>query len=349
MDTKQEQTANTSSRDETIAPSTIMHNAHAVYPSFAMLAAMQLDVFTPLKDGPMQAGTLATALDVQEDKLTPLLYSLAASGLLKMERDLFSNTAETDKFLVRGRPDYIGGLSGFYSKVWHAAMNTAESIRTGKPKQKIDWHALPENELLFFFQSQFHSSIRAGKELADRLDFSEFERLLDAGGGTGGVSIGICKKFPRIRATVADLPKVTDITGQFIAEAGMSDRIRVSPTDLCLNSPDGQYDLRYDLAILRALIQTLSKEQAQKVIKHIGQSMVPGGQIYIFGSILENSRLSPLSSLGAGLVFLNVYDDGKAYTENEHREMLLNAGFADITVEHEALVDGMGIVSARKQ
>jgi len=345
MDTKTEQTGSTPSRDETIAPSTIMRNAFAVYPSFAMLAAMQLDVFTPLKDGPMQAGTLANALDVQEDKLTPLLYSLAASGLLKMESDLVSNTGETDKFLVRGHPDYIGGLSGFYSKVWHAAMDTAESIRSGKPKQKIDWHALPENELLFFFQSQFHSSIRAGKELAGRLDFSKFERLLDAGGGTGGVSIGICEKFPRIRATIADLPKVTDIAGQFIAKAGMSDRIRVSPIDLCLNSPDGQYDL----AILRALIQTLSKEQAQMVIKHIGQSMVPGGQIYILGSILENSRLSPLSSLGAGLVFLNLYDDGKAYTENEHREMLLNMGFTDITVKHEALVDGMGIVSARKQ
>jgi hypothetical protein len=345
MDIKAEQTGNTPSRDETIKPSTIMRNAYAVYPSYAMLAGMQLDVFTPLTDGPMQAGTLANALNVREDKLTPLLYSLAASCLLNIESNFFSNTDETDKFLVRGRPDYIGGLSGFYSLVWQAAMNTAESIRTGKPKQKIDWHALPEDELLLFFQNQFHSSIRSGKELAGRLDFSKFKRLLDAGGGTGGVSIGICEKFPLIKATVADLPKVTEIARHFVAKAGMSDRIRVSPIDLCLDAPKG----RYDLAILRALIQTLSKEQAQMAIKHIGQSMVPGGRIYIFGSILENSRLSPLSSLGAGLAFLNLYDEGKAYTEKEHREMLLNAGFTDITVEHEALIDCMGIVSATKQ
>jgi hypothetical protein len=31
-----------------ISPTTIMRNAYAVYPSFAMLAGMQLDVFTPL-------------------------------------------------------------------------------------------------------------------------------------------------------------------------------------------------------------------------------------------------------------------------------------------------------------
>ena len=47
--------------DETVKPSTIMHNVYAVYQSFAMLARMQLDVFTPLKDGPMEAKTLATA------------------------------------------------------------------------------------------------------------------------------------------------------------------------------------------------------------------------------------------------------------------------------------------------
>jgi len=29
--------------------------------------------------------------------------------------------------------------------------------------------------------------------------------------------------------------------------------------------------------------------------------------------------------------------------------MFTNAGFTDITIEHDALVDGMGIVSAKKQ
>ena len=36
-------------------PTTIQKLATAVYPSFAMLAGMQLDVFTPLKDGAMTA------------------------------------------------------------------------------------------------------------------------------------------------------------------------------------------------------------------------------------------------------------------------------------------------------
>jgi len=83
-------------------------------------------------------------------------------------------------------------------------------------------------------------------------------------------------------------------------------------------------------------------------LQNIGLSMAPGGRIYIIGGILENSRLSPSSSLGMGLVFLNFYDDGGAYTEKEHEEMLTAAGFTDIVPEHEALSDGMGIISASR-
>ena len=330
---------------DTVMPSTIMRNVYAVYPSYAMLAGMQLDVFTILKDDPMEAKTIADALNVLEDKLTPLLYSLVAAGLLVVDNNSFSNTSEANKFLVRGRPDYIGELSGFYNMLWHATLNTAESIRTGKPQAKLDYHNLPEEELLKFFRSQVHSSLRGGKEIANKLDFSGFERLLDAGGGTGGVSIAICNKYPLIKSTVVDLPKVVQLAERFIEEAGMSGRISVSATDLCLNSPEG----KYDVAILRAVLQTLSKEQAQASLECISQAMVPGGWIFIFGSILENSCLAPPSSLAFSLASLNVYDYGKAYTEKEYQDMLTKAGFTDITVEHDALVDGMGIVSAKKQ
>lgn len=345
MDTSAKLTQNNYIHDETLKPSTIMRHVYAVYPSFAMLAGMQLDVFTPLKNGPMEAKTLASALDVLEDKLTPLLYALVAAGLLKMENKSFSNTPEASKFLVRGRPDYIGGLSGFYNINWHATLNTAESIRSGKPQAKIDYHTLSKEELWKFFRSQVHSSLRGGKEIAEKLDLSEFKMLFDAGGGTGGVSIAICNKYPQIKATVADLPQVAQLAERFIAEAGMSDRISVSATDLCSNSPVG----KYDVAILRAVIQTLSIEQAQMCLKCVSQSMVPGGRIFILGSVLENSRLAPPAALAFGLASLNVYDYGKAYTEKEYREMLANTGFTDIRVKNDALVDGMGIVSAKKQ
>jgi len=229
--------------------------------------------------------------------------------------------------------------------LWQNSLQTAESIRTGKPQTKRDFHTSSEEELLAFFQKQIPSSRAGGKEIAEKLDFSKFARLLDAGGGSGGVAMAICTQYPHLKATVADLPKVASLAEHFIAEAGLSNRISVSATDLRANPPEGQYDV----AILRALIQTLAKEEAQAVLKFVSQSLLPGGRIFIFGNILENSCLGPPASLAFALVFLNAYDHGQAYTENEYREMLTDAGFVDITIEHDVLVDGMGMVCAKKQ
>ena len=79
-----------------------------VGPALALLAGMQLDVFTALSDGPKATDELAVVLSVGSFRLTPLLYALVAAGLLIVERDRFSNTAETNKFLVNGLPDYRG-------------------------------------------------------------------------------------------------------------------------------------------------------------------------------------------------------------------------------------------------
>jgi hypothetical protein len=105
-------------------PTTIQTLATAVYPAFAMLAGMQLDVFTPLKDGPLTATQQATALRVTAEKLSPLLYALVAAYLLTVEGGRFANTAEADHFLVKGKPTYLGGRHENFSDMWATLLQT---------------------------------------------------------------------------------------------------------------------------------------------------------------------------------------------------------------------------------
>jgi SAM-dependent methyltransferase len=326
------------------SPTTIMRNVYGVYQSLAMVAGMELDVFTPLQDGPLTAAALAQALDVQAVKLSPLLYALVTAGLLTVENGKFANTPESHTFLVRGRPQYLGGLHGFYKKLWQATFQTAASIRTGQPQAKLDWLALPAEQLANYFQGQYPSSLRAGRELAGIINFSRFKSLLDAGGGTGGVCIGICEAYPDLAGTVADLPEVATLSSRFIDEARMDGTIKVSPVDLTAQPPAG----RYDVAVLRALLQVLPASQAQKVLQNIYQVLEPGSEIFIVGSILEDSRLAPPASIGFSLVFLNLYEDGQSYTEKEHRQWLAAAGFTDISIQHNVTIDGLGLVRGRK-
>ncbi len=326
-------------------PENIMRNFYSLFPSLAMLAGMQLDLFTPLNDGAMTAQELAVSLGIEEAKLEPLLYALVVAELIEVDQGKFANTQESARFLVRGQDDYIGEINGFFKSLLEMTLKTAESVGTGQPQAKFDFHKLSDEELLTYFGRQIHSSLSGGREIAEIIDFSKFTDLLDAGGGSGGVAMAICTRHPHLKATVADLPRVVGLAKHFIDQAGLSDRIGLSPTDLLQAPPQGEYDA----AVLRAVIQVLSKDEAQTVLQHVGQALKPGGRIFIFGNVLEKSHLGPPAAIAFSLVFLNTYDQGRAYTEEEYFEMLSRAGFTDPAVDLDMTSDGMGLVSATKK
>ena len=328
-----------------INPATIRRHADAAMNAFAMLAGMQLDVFTPLKNGPMSAEALANSLDVQVIKLRPLLYSLVMADLLIVDNGIFSNTDEANRFLVTSSPDYMGGwVSDFYSRRWNAVLQTAKTIRKGEPQAKLDFEALDEDKLFKLFSGYHPGAVAAGKELAKLYDFTGFKKLMDAGGGIGGLAIGLCESYQNLKGTIVDLADVMSISKQFISEAHMSDRINVIATDLIDSQPEGTYDV----AVLRALIQTLSPDQAKSVLENIGKALEPGGSIYILGYVIDDTHLRPSAFVHWNLHFLNIYDDGRAFTESEHREWLTDAGFSNISIEYETMPSSLSIVSACK-
>ena len=159
---------------------------------------------------------------------------------------------------------------------------------------------------------------------------------------SGGAAIAITEACPHIRATVIELPTVLPVTKRFIEEAGATERVQVMSVDVVNDPLPGMYDV----AVLRALIQVLSPDNALQALSNIGAAINPGGRIYIVGRVLDNSRLTPVESLGINLVFLNHYDDGHAYTEDEHRKWLTAGGFE--AVERISLPHGLSIVTARK-
>ena len=59
-------------RDAPGEPTTIRNVQRGVFPAFALLAGMQLELFTALAEGPASAAQAAQRLGVREQKLAPL-------------------------------------------------------------------------------------------------------------------------------------------------------------------------------------------------------------------------------------------------------------------------------------
>jgi hypothetical protein len=113
------------------APTTIKRLASAVYQLMAMLAGMQLDLFTQLKDGLLTSEEIAVVIGVKA-QLAPLLYELVVAELLTLQDGRFSNAPEADTFLVAGRPASLLGRHENFSDMGSALLKAATSIRTNE-------------------------------------------------------------------------------------------------------------------------------------------------------------------------------------------------------------------------
>ena len=288
-------------------PETINRIADGAYPALAMLAGMQLDLFTPLEHGPMTAEEIAQAIGVGSAKLKPLLYALEAADLLTVDGDWFANTPESAHFLVSGRPEYIGHRHANMACRWKSVLHTSESILEGKAQAKLDFSDIGEDELEVFARGMHQETLNAGRDLVARYDFSKHRNLVDVGGGTGAMSFAAVEAHPHICATIADLPAMTPITQRSVREAGFSERVQVVTADLVEGTLDGSYDA----VIMKSFIQVLNPDQARRALANIHRVTEPGGTVYILGAVLDESRLSPPEAVASSRNVLNVYDGGK--------------------------------------
>ncbi len=329
--------------DSTPIPEIIDNLTNGVYSGLAMLAGMQLDVFTPLSNGPMNPEQLANAVGVGAVRFRPLLDALTAAGLLKVQGDVYSNTPEADYFLVQSRPSYMGGTQTRLSFQWTNILKTADSIRSGSPQARVDYTAMSAEELEAVFGRFYDVTVATARSIVERYDLSSYGTLLDVGGGTGALAITVTESCPNIQATVVDLPNVTPLTQRFVDKVGAAERVQVVTADVV----DGPLTGFFDAAVLNNFVQVLSADQARRALRNVSEVMNPGGAIFISGvGILDDSRVSPPQAIGFNLNTINVFDEGQAHTEQEHKNWLTEAGFEGF--ERVTLPNGTSIISARK-
>ena len=318
--------------------------AGGVSPAFIMMAGVQLDLFTELKKGPRSSEQIATSLGLSLEKLEPLLYALTGIELLRVQNGLFSNSEDADQFLVKGQATYRGEMYEKFPEQWRQIINTAETVRTGVPQGKIDYSTMSEDELYAFYGSQRANDTAATVNmLMERFDFSSRRRLLDVGGGTGGLAIAFAKACPDLQASVVELGSVTPITRRFVKDEGLEGRVEVITANVTIEQLIGSFDV----AVMRNFIPVISRSQSRKSVRNVSEVLEPGGVVYLVDmGTLDDSRQSPKGCVINNVWFMNVFDGGGAKTEQERKEWLTEAGL--ISVERFTLGSVDGLMVAHK-
>jgi 3-hydroxy-5-methyl-1-naphthoate 3-O-methyltransferase len=180
-----------------------------------------------------------------------------------------------------------------------------------------------------FWQAMHSLSIFTARALGEAVDFSSFKRLLDVGGGSGAFDIELCLRFPHLSATVYDLPFVTDIAHQRIAESGLGDRISTQPGDFFA---DATYPPGHDVILLSMIMHDWGEQENRTILRKCYEALPPGGAVIISELLVNDDKTGPAPAALMSLNMLIETVGGRNYTAAELRGWLQDIGYENIRV-----------------
>jgi hypothetical protein len=90
-----------------------------------------------LAKGSLDFETLSERLMLHPRSARDFLDALVALGMLERDGDRYSNTSETDLFLDRAKPSYVGGvLEMANARLYPFWGSLTEALRTGQPQNE---------------------------------------------------------------------------------------------------------------------------------------------------------------------------------------------------------------------
>ena len=119
-------------------PDAIMQLARAFWGSKTLLSAVELGLFTELAEAARSTPRSSRErLGLHPRGARDFFDALVALGMLEREDGRYRNTPETDLFLDRAKPSYIGGMLEMANErlypFWGAL---TEGLRTGQPQNE---------------------------------------------------------------------------------------------------------------------------------------------------------------------------------------------------------------------
>lgn len=297
---------------------------------FWLAAADDMGLFTALAAAPTSAEEIATQFAIGLVAAEGLLGVLAALGLLVSYDARFSLTQTARDFLLPSSPYYRGSwLEGVRRRPRVTYDMVYAALRDSQPTHPHYWEsAATDPAQSAFLVRGLHSLLFAGgPALAERGDFAGVQRLLDVGGGAGGMSIALARHYPTLHCTVLDHEVACAIAAEYSTVHGVDRQVDTLP----LNALVDPWPTDYDAVLFSHMLDCFDDTHCRLLVQKAYACLPPGGRLYIHEMLLNDAKTGPL-----GVMALSLYDHlgsrGQQWTAGEVKAMLVSAGFVALTV-----------------
>jgi acetylserotonin O-methyltransferase len=316
-------------------PALVVGLIEAFRSSKVLFVAVSLGVFDCLERAPASAESLASELACQAEPLERLLDASIGLGLLRKHGGQYHNQPAASTYLCSANPNTLVGYILYSDRALFPLWAHLENaIREGGPQWKQAFHQegsifdhfFRTDEAMQTFLKGMHGfGLLSSPRIVSAFDLSPFKRLIDLGGGTGHLAIAACERYPGLRATLFDLPRVIDMVRQQIALLPIASRIEFLKGDFFCYEQIPQADLFG----LSRILHDWSDEKAIGLLRTIYERLPSGGGILLSEKLLNEDKTGPTPAQLQSLNML-VCTEGKERTLTEFRALLESSGFTEV-------------------
>ncbi|GJL64761.1 MAG: methyltransferase/methylase [Nitrospirales bacterium] len=328
------------------SPANIMQLGMAFWGSKTLLSAVELEVFTELARQPLDADSLRKQLGLHERSARDFFDALVALGMLDRNDGKYSNTPETEQFLDKTKPTYIGGfLEMANARLYRYWGSLTEGLRTGLPQNETKngddfFGTLYGNPtaLRAFLQSMTGISMGASQAIAQKFPWKHYKTFIDIGCAQGGLAVHIAQTHSHLTGGGFDLPPVGPIFQDYVHSFNLNDRIRFVPGDFFKEALP-----QADVLCMGHILHDWNLEEKKQLIRKAYDALPSNGALIIFEALIDDERRQNAFGLLMSLNMLIELAGGFDYTGADCSGWLQEAGFRETRVEHLIGPDSMVI------
>jgi len=326
-------------------PERILQAGMGFWASKTLLSAVEMELFTELAKHPEDLESLQGRMGLHPRAARDFLDALVALGFLEREDGVYANTPETDLFLDKHKPSYMGGMLEMANhRLYPFWGSLTKALRTGKPQNEAASGDTPMFEALYadparlkeFLKAMSGISRGANMAIARQAPWGDYKTFVDVGAAQGDLAVQIAKANPHLTGLGFDLYEVGPIFEEYVEENGLQDRLSFHGGDFFEDPLP-----KADVVTMGHILHDWDLETKRMLIGKAYDALPEGGAFVVYEALIDDDRSQNAFGLLMSLNMLIETPGGFDYTGADCQGWMKEAGFRETRQAHLVGPDAM--------